>query len=223
MAGTNEPVWTRQRGDRRRKLSREALVATAIEIADAEGLEAVSIRRIAGELGVRAMSLYTHIERKEDLLDLMFDEVAGELLVEDPLPDGWREAISAIARRERDTLMRHPWMVDLAARRPPIGPNALKHGEQSLAALSRLDVGMKDASKIVMAVDHYMTGYFVRERMLRESGGERRGDDPYMRDMLATGRFPRLERAFNEGAEEQESFEQGLAWLLDGIEREYGA
>nr|BFE30981.1 TetR/AcrR family transcriptional regulator C-terminal domain-containing protein [Actinomadura rugatobispora] len=209
----------RQRGDRRRKLSREALVATAIEIADAEGLEAVSIRRIAGELNVRAMSLYTHIERKEDLLDLMFDEVAGELVIEDPLPDDWREAISAIARRERDTLLRHPWMVDLAARRPQVGPNALKHGEQSLAALSRLDVGMKDASKIVMAVDHYMTGYFVRARMLRERGGEQ----PYMRDMLATGRFPHLERAFKEGAEDQEPFEQGLTWLLDGIAREYGA
>jgi AcrR family transcriptional regulator len=225
VTGTDEPVWVRQRGERRRKLSREALVATAIEVADAEGLDAVSIRRVAGELGVRAMSLYTHIERKQDLLDLMFDEVAGELLVEEPLPADWREAISAIARREHDVLLRHPWMVDLAARRPAVGPNSLRHGEQSLAALARLDIDPKAAARIVTAVDHYMTGYFVRERLLRE-----REDDPgkgsvieaYMRQMLATGRYPHLARAYREGAEDAEPFEQGLRWLLDGIEREYG-
>lgn len=219
---TNEPVWARQRGERRRKLSREALVAAAIEIADAEGLDAVSIRRVAAELDVRAMSLYGHIERKEDLLDLMMDEVARELLVEEPPPDDWREAISAICRREREVLLRHPWMVDLVSRRPQIGPNALKHIEQSLAALDRLDVGVKAAARIVTAVDHYTTGYFIRERMERERGKTQALTEPYIREMLSTGRFPHLEQAFNEAVEQQESFEQGLAWLLDGIERECG-
>jgi AcrR family transcriptional regulator len=219
---TNEPVWTRPRGERRRKLSRELLVATAIKIADAEGLDAVSIRRVASELDVRAMSLYGHIDRKEDLFDLMMDEVACQLVVHEPLPDGWREAIIVIARRERDVLLRHPWMVDLVARRPRIGPNALQHGEQSLAALARLDVDVTTAARIVTAVDHYMTGYCIRERMVREHGEEQALTEPYMREMLATGRFPYLQRAFDEGVQEQESFEQGLTWLLDGVERECG-
>jgi AcrR family transcriptional regulator len=225
VAGTNEPVWTRQRGERRRKITRETLVAAAIEVADAEGLAAVSIRRVASELGVRAMSLYNHIERKEDLLDLMFDEIAQQLVLEEPLPEGWREAIGAIAHREREVLLRHRWMVDLTARRPQIGPNALKHGEQSLAALSSLDVGMKVAARIVTAVDHYTTGYFIREGLLRDrEDGDQPGSvvESYMREMLATGNYPNLARAYKEGVEDQESFEEGLGWLLDGIEREYG-
>ncbi|GAA2405835.1 hypothetical protein GCM10010191_12190 [Actinomadura vinacea] len=141
--------------------------------------------------------------------------------MEEPLPDDWREAISMIARREYETLLRHPWMADLATR-PRVGPNALRHGEQSLAALSRLDIGMKDAAKVVMAVDHYMTGYFVRGRLLRARGDDTDDQsEPYMHDMLATGSYPRLQRAHKEGMDDQEPFEQGLAWLLDGIEREY--
>ncbi len=171
------------------------------------------------------MSLYNHIERKEDLLDLMFDEVVQQMVVDEPLPDGWRDAIIAIAQRQREVLLRHPWMVELAARRPQVGPNALKHGEQSLAAACRLDVGMKVAAHIVTAVDHYMTGYFIRERLLRDKQhGEGEGSviEPYMREMLATGRFPYLARANEESVDPQESFEEGLGWLLDGIERQYG-
>ncbi|WP_352231375.1 TetR/AcrR family transcriptional regulator C-terminal domain-containing protein [Actinomadura sp. NBRC 104412] len=180
---------------------------------------------MANELGVRAMSLYNHIERKEDLLDLMFDEVAQQMVVDEPLPEDWREAITAIAQKEREILLRHPWMVDLAARRPQVGPNALKHGEQSLAAACRLDVSMKVAAHIVTAVDRYMTGYFVRERLLRDKqDGQGEGSviESYMREMLASARFPYLARASEESVDSQESFEEGLGWLLDGIERQYG-
>jgi AcrR family transcriptional regulator len=214
-------VWDRPRGGRRPKLSREAIVETAIRLADAEGLDAVTIRRIASELGVRPMSLYTHVERKEDLFDLMFDAVSAEILVEGELASDWREAITAVARREREFLLNHPWVIELVGRRrPKVGPTGLRHGEQSLAALTGLGVDLATAGKIVTAVDHYMTGYVVREQT--QSAQENVLDQPYIQELLATGEFPNLQQAAQAGVEPSESFEQGLKWLLDGIEREFG-
>ncbi|GAA4132174.1 TetR/AcrR family transcriptional regulator C-terminal domain-containing protein [Actinomadura keratinilytica] len=215
------PVWARQRGGRRPRLTREAIVAAAIEIADAEGLEAVSIRRVAAALGVRPMSLYTHIERKEDLFDLMSDEVNREMIIEGELPSHWREAITLIARREHEVILRHPWVIDLVARHPRVGPNGLRHGEQNLCALSGLDVDLATAARIVTAVDHYMTGYVIRERLLRDQRPDHLAE-PYIQQMINEGDFPHLRRAMREGVPQQESFEEGLRWLLDGIERSLG-
>src|SRR3954449_4175411 len=95
---------------RRSSLSREAIVAAALALADAEGLDAVSIRRVAAALGARPMSLYTHIAAKDDLVDLMADAVVGEVLVEDP-PAGWRAALGAMAERSWRTFVAHPWLL----------------------------------------------------------------------------------------------------------------
>ncbi|MBX6766378.1 MAG: TetR/AcrR family transcriptional regulator C-terminal domain-containing protein [Actinomadura rubrobrunea] len=216
-----EPVWARQSGGRRPRLTREAIVAAAIEIADAEGLDAVSIRRVAAALGVRPMSLYTHIERKEDLLDLMLDEVHRELIIEEELPADWREAISVIARREREVIRRHAWVIDLTARGPRVGPNGLRHAEQNLQALSGLDVDTAAAARIVTAVDHYMTGYVIRERLVSDQRADHLGES-YVQKMIEEGDFPHLRRALRESVPQQESFEDGLRWLLDGIEQEFG-
>ncbi|MFI0448807.1 TetR/AcrR family transcriptional regulator [Actinomadura sp. 6N118] len=225
-------VWARPRGGRRPRLTREAIVEAAIRLADAEGLEAVSIRRVASELGVRAMSLYTHIERKEDLLALMIDEVVPEILVQGELPSGWREAISLIARQERDYILRHPWIVELSGQPnlPHIGPNALRHVEQSLSAVSGLTDDPQAQVEIVAAVDHYMLGFVVREvtsRQRKQLAGLGEDDldeldHPYFRDLISSGEFPHLEHVFRRGIYGGEHFERGLTWLLDGIERQYG-
>jgi AcrR family transcriptional regulator len=221
-------IWTRPRGGRRPKLTREAIVDKAIEIADAEGLEAVSIRRIASELGVRAMSLYTHIEAKEDLLDLMYDVVAVEVLVEDGLPDDWREAMIAITRKERAAGLRHPWMFELAGRSPRIGPNGLRHAEQSMAAAARLTDDPEEMLAIVTTVDHYMLGFVLREQRLREMGvttpGEAREsvlEQAYIAKLLESGEFPHLRSVLDTGLYNQEDFDLGLKWLLDGIEHDH--
>src|SRR6185503_20100843 len=98
-------IWAREQGRRRSTLSQDTILDAAIKIAETDGLDAVSIRRVATELGVRAMSLYTYIERKDDLLDLMADKVVEGILIEGELPDDWREAISMIARREREFIL----------------------------------------------------------------------------------------------------------------------
>lgn len=221
-------IWARPRGGRRPKLTREAIVDKAVEIADAEGLEAVSIRRVASELGVRAMSLYTHIEAKEDLLDLMYDVVAVEVLVEDGLPDDWREAMIAITRKERAAGLRHPWMFELAGRSPRIGPNGLRHAEQSMAAAARLTDDPEEMLAIVTTVDHYMLGFVLREQRLREMGvtglGEARQsalEQTYIAKLLESGEFPHLRSVLDTGLYNQEDFDLGLKWLLDGIEHDH--
>lgn len=202
-------------------------MAAAIAIADAEGLGAVSIRRVATELGARAMTLYSYIERKEDLLDLMADEVAAEVLVDKPLPEDWRAAILTIARRKREVVRRHPWRVDLVAQRVSVGPNGLRHVEQSLAALDGLEVDQLTKWRILATVDDYSLGYIIRESLERAAPrtmgvneAERAAiAEPYMRELVASGAFPRLAPLIEGGvAGADDTYERGLNWLLDGIE-----
>lgn len=223
------PVWARETTKRRSALTREAILDAALGLADAEGLAAVSIRRVAAELGARAMSLYSHIERKEDLLDLMYDHVAGEMYLVGELPSGWREGVLAISRSTRETMLRHPWMVDLAGQRPRIGPNGMRHGEQSLVALAELDLDAESKWRILTAADDYTLGHVIREVLDR--GAPRRDGftqaerdtvlQPYIARLMESGEFPNLAPLLRTGvAGADDNFERGLKWLLDGISAE---
>jgi AcrR family transcriptional regulator len=133
------PPWERlpNRAAKRRRdpISREAIVAAAIRLLDAEGLDALSMRRIADELGTGAASLYWHVGSKDGLLDLVFDQVIGELEVPDPVPGQWREQLKDVARAQRAISLRHPYVVRISIGRIPMGPNALRYSERVLAIL----------------------------------------------------------------------------------------
>jgi AcrR family transcriptional regulator len=236
---TRDPVWARETGRRRATLTRDAIVRAAIALADAEGIDAVSIRRVATELGARTMSIYTYIDRKEDLLDLMVDEVAGGVIVPGALPADWREATLAIAGRERATVRQHPWMIELVGRRTAagtVGPNALRHLEQTLEALTGLDAPPEWRWRLVTAVGDYTTGFVIREATLPKAPeatvpGAAASDpeaervtavfeQPYLRRQLASGEFPNLAGMLDGGPPpvEDNNFEQGLRWILDGLE-----
>jgi len=194
-------------------------VSTAIKIADAEGIDAVSIRRVAGDLGVRPMSLYTYIDRKEDLLALMRDQVSGEILIGRDLPHGWREALAAIARRTRNAALRHPWMIDTPAHGAALGPNALRHVEESITALEELDLSPQVTIEILTAVDKFVLGHVIFEIGSR-SGNIGGLAQPYIDSLLASGEFPALSRIAADAratAATEGEFERGLSWLLDGI------
>jgi len=203
-------------------------VAAAIELADAEGLQAVSIRRVAAALRTRPMGLYSHIARKDDLLDLMLDQVLGEVLL-DQLPDDWREALRAIARHTRATARRHPWIIGALGQRPAIGPNGMRHREQSLAAVAGLDVDLFRKGALLEAVDAYTIGHVTMELAERETKRRERLSDPqwhtatraHLQRLLDSGDFPHLAGlgldAGLSPAEQQRLFDAGLEWLLTGF------
>jgi AcrR family transcriptional regulator len=214
------PVWAREKPRRRPVLSRDAIVAAALAIADAEGLDAVSIRRVAADLGVRPMSLYTYIDRKEDLLVLMMDEVNAEVLFGPDLPSAWREAITAIARRTREVLLRHPWMTDISAHNAGLGPNALRHVEESIKALRELGLGPQPTVEVISAVDKYVTGHIYFEVANHSVTAVTAEHRSYFDALLATGEFPELSAladAAHADVGTEEEFERGLSWLLDGV------
>jgi AcrR family transcriptional regulator len=229
---TAGPLWLREAEPRDPdRLTRERILETAIALADAEGLEAVSIRRIATELSARPMSLYAHIGSKDDLLDFMFDNAVGETLLGD-VPDDWREALRAIAHRTRDTTLRHPWMIELFSRRSHVGPNTLRHVDESAAAVAGLDLDVAARRALLIAVDTYAIGHVtlelsgVRDRAPGASEALEQAISEYVEREVERGALPNLAAfdaaeltRFDEGAA---VFEQGLEWLLAGAAAQLG-
>jgi AcrR family transcriptional regulator len=133
------PPWQRvpRRAGRRRRdpITTEAIVESALRILDAEGLDGLSMRRLADELDTGAASLYWHVGSKDGLLDLLFDEVIGEQEVPDPDPKRWREQLKEVARTQRATILRHRDIIRISVGRIPMGPNALRYSERLLAIL----------------------------------------------------------------------------------------
>jgi len=225
------PAGGRGRGRGRGRgsgLTREDIVAAALHVADTEGPDAISMRRIAGELGVGTMSLYHHVPTKDDLLDLMHDVVMGELVVpDDELPAGWREAATEISRRTRDVYLRHRWIVSGAWERPQMGPRAFAHVEQSLSVFAGMDLGVQEVGEILGALDDYVIGFVSRhlaaQRAMQRAGMTmdeyQQALEPYVRRLIDAGDYPNLQRFAEEDwrVEDEPRFEQGLRWMLDGI------
>lgn len=212
--------WTTPAAERGRGLTREAVVGTAVALADREGLRAVSIRRVAGELGIRPMSIYTHVASKDDLVDLMLDAVIAEVLLPEPLPDDWREALRQIAHRSHDAFVAHPWTLEAFGQRPRFGPNTLRHVEQTLAAASRTGLDEETAAIVLSVVDEYTLGHAMRVLLVPHEDLLRGMVEQVMRAADPEA-FPYLARATAGsvlGAREG-SFEAGLEALLDGFER----
>jgi AcrR family transcriptional regulator len=207
----------------RHALSTEAIVSTALRIADQDGLGAVSMRRLAAEMRVGTMSLYHHVRDKDELLELMADAISAELLVPGELLGDWRAALSAIAHNTRDTFLRHPWLLDTAGQRPLVTPNQLRHIEQSIAVVADLDVDRETATTMVMAVDDYTIGWLFRRSRFAE--GRRPAvtdeDRARVRELLDTGEFPRLAEVYRHQPDFDPpagTFERGLEWLFAGMQ-----
>jgi AcrR family transcriptional regulator len=241
------PIWLRpEPTGRRAPRSRDDIAEAAIAVADAEGLEAVSMRRVASELGLGTMSLYHYVRSKDELLDLMGDRIMGGQLVEDAeLRRGWREGLTAIAQATRRNFERHPWMGGALSPRPSTipGPSAMRHVDQSLAAVADLGLDVPSQMEIIAVVDDYVIGFSVRSQRVAEDE-EGLADDTvaawmemafgHLRRQIESGEFPHLQRAVEANraaggkdedlermASSEERFERGLELLLDGIEAKY--
>jgi AcrR family transcriptional regulator len=224
-------VWTRvEPAARRPRFTREAIAAAATRIADAEGFAAVSMRRIALELDAGTMTLYHYVRTKDELLTLITDAVMGEVVIppDEAMPTHWRDALAVLAERSRAALQRHPWILDIADD-PAIGPNSVRHFDQSLHAVASLPISLGEKVDIVGMVDEYVFGYClqVRNNAQPEPGGDM---IDYVNGLLATGDYPYLsEIAADVGLEaawtdieahlrDESRFARNLDRLLDGIE-----
>jgi AcrR family transcriptional regulator len=234
--GEVEPmVWFRKEPASRRPAHTRADIArAAMEIADSEGFEAVSMRRVAQRLGAGTMTLYHYVRNKDELVTLMIDAVMGEVVVpEDELSDHWRTALTQIAERSRQAFSTHHWIFDRFSDGRP-GPNGMRHFEQSLQAVAGLGLDKEQTFELIGQIDDYVFGYSLREIQEREE--HERGWPPEVMDFfereLATGNYPTVRHFFGdvpfedsfdavvEFMSQEHRFDRGLARLLDGIEAE---
>src|SRR5882757_6306007 len=235
-SGTSDPaqgpapaglIWTRLPKEKRERPTREAIVAAATDLADTHGLDAVSIRRVAAALQTRPMDLYRDFARKDELIDLMVDEVvAGALL--DEIPHDWRDALAAIAHALHAVCLTHPWMVTAAGRQALIGPNVMRHVEQSLEATAPLGIDWTKRLAIWRAVDSYTMGH-AHLSPARDQSEAKTANDPgwrpaaeaYLQGLADSGDFPNLATFGAAGLlhskYDEFTFETGLGWLLAGI------
>lgn len=158
------PERTERSGPGRRPgYSRAQVTEVAIRIADAEGLEAATMRRIACEMGTGAMSLYRYVPKRDDLLDLMIDAVMGEMELPDRPTGDWRSDLSQVAHQSRAIGLRHPWQVALITRRPTLGPHSLMVYDFVLGCLDGYGLDIDEMASLAGMLNDYVHGAVRRE------------------------------------------------------------
>jgi len=194
---------------RKSRLTRQKIAAVALAIADREGFETVSMRRVAHELEVGTMSLYYYVKTKDDLIAVMDDALMGETLLPS-LPKGWQRAMMGIAKRTHAVFIRHPWALAAMLSAPP-GINAMRHMEQCLEALAETSMTQKQKITLLATVDDLVFGH-----ALREAANDAKIDLEVATAQLATGTFPQLAEVFSGGRVDanKDRFERGLRALL---------
>ncbi|MGA4992694.1 TetR/AcrR family transcriptional regulator [Nonomuraea bangladeshensis] len=215
---------------RRPGYSREQITRAAVRIADAEGVEAATMRRIAGELGTGAMSLYRYVPRRDDLFDLMIDLAMGEIELPDGPSGDWRGDLTLLARQVRAAGLRHPWLIALLTGRPTLGPHLLRVHEFALGAFDGTGLDIDDVTGFVGMLNDYVHSAIRREIGWLEEA-RRTGLDPerwkrdymgpYVRQVVESGAFPLFNRTVLDSRTAhlapEERFRHGLDRVLDAI------
>jgi AcrR family transcriptional regulator len=209
-------------------LSREQIAMAAIAIADRDGVDALSMRRVAAALSCGTMSLYRHVRTKDELLDLMIDAVAGEGGDPPPPSGDWRTDLHVAACRWRGDVLRHPWIARLSAARPSFGPHTLAIVEFALSALSGLGLSIDDMACAMQTVQAFVRGFVENELAEREWRTPPAGPlDPwrvgmiaYVRRLIETRRYPQFVRLVIDAKDFPDPdaiFEWQLQRVLDGL------
>jgi AcrR family transcriptional regulator len=218
-------------------LTVDAIVEAAVGLADGEGLEAVSMARVANQLGFTTMSLYRYVSSKDELLQLMWNASAQgveELVLGG---DDWRQRLRAWAMVQRDALDRHPWITQMPMAAPPLAPNSLTFVERGLETLD--ETGLSDADKL--RVIGLISSYTLSEarmahdaaraaaQALSATGAEavpQWSFEGLVRELVDKDNYPRLHRlawsaeigSAPSGYDEQQEYAFGLERILDGVQ-----
>ncbi|HEU5419039.1 MAG TPA: TetR/AcrR family transcriptional regulator [Streptosporangiaceae bacterium] len=231
-------IWARPEGGGRGPRpahSRQDIAAAGITIADAEGIDAVSMRRVAAEIGAGTTSLYRYVRNKDELLDLMADAAFGQ----EELPAAgadWQAGLREIARRNRAVLLRHPWLAALSPGRPALGPNGLRWLEAMFQIAARPGLTADDTLAVVGTLLTFVRGHVSTELAERQAG-ERSGVSPaqwmaaqgrYGEEIIGGGRYPALSKIMVEATSPHDpdrfatSFTAGLGYVLAGLAAAFG-
>ncbi|GAB2731345.1 TetR/AcrR family transcriptional regulator [Nocardia thraciensis] len=208
------------------------MAAAAVEIADAEGLEALTMRAVAARLGLTPMATYTYVPGKAELLDLMLDSVYGQMARAELTELPWRERVSTVAAENRELLSRHPWVAYVPTTRPPLGPGVAAKYDHELRAFDGL--GLDDIE--MDAALTYLLGFVTSvariaidtARAAADSGMSDREwwerTAPVLERLFDTDRYPLAARvgaaagqAHNSAYSADHAWDFGLARVLDGL------
>ncbi|WP_436791964.1 TetR/AcrR family transcriptional regulator [Yinghuangia sp. YIM S10712] len=213
---------------RRQPLSRDRVLEAAVRVADRGGVAAITMRKVAQELGVEAMSLYHHVPNKEAILDGVVDTVSAAIEVPPAGCDDWRDAIRVRARSARTVLSRHSWALGVMDSRRNPGPATLRHHNAVLGVLREAGFTLPMAAHAVSLIDSYIAGYVLQEANLpltapddvaEVAGGilERLPADelPYLAEMI-------VDHALKPGYDHTDEFSYGLDLILDALEARRG-
>lgn len=226
---TQEPTSRKGKPD----LSIDRIVRAAIEVADTAGLGAVSMRRVADKLGVGTMSLYTYVPGKAELLDVMLDAVVGEQPRPADVAGGWRDRLERVARENWALYLRHPWLLQIATWRPPLGPNVTARYDHELRAVDGIGLTDVEMDSVITLVNGYVHGAArgsVEAAQVEQHTGITDeqwwyAHAPILAKVMDPERFPVAARvgqaageAHNGPSDPNHAFEFGLRRVLDGIE-----
>lgn len=218
MAGRTE-----RNPPRRPPLSRERVLRAAIEVADQDGLESLTMRRLGGHLGVEAMSLYKHVANKDEILDGIIDLVIGEIVLPS-IEAEWRAAMRQRAVSAREVLSSHPWAIGMMESRATMGPAALRYTDTVIGCLRGGGFSVRMTAHAFLLLDSYIYGFVVQETSApfrsTEDTAERAGA---VLETLPTDEYPHLaemagEHAAGPGHDYADGFEFGLELILDALE-----
>ncbi len=230
-----ELLWGLQQRPKRGpkpRLTVEQIVQAAIGVADAEGWAALSMRRVAEQLGVAPMSLYTYVPSKAELIDVMLDAVHGELASPEDVPGNWRARLERIARENWALYLRHPWMLRIATSRPVMGPNVIARYDHELRAVSELGLTDVEMDLVVSLVNGHVEG--AARRAVEAAQAEQHtgmtdaqwweAHAPLLEKVFDANRHPLAARvgsaagaAYGAASDPAHAFEFGLQRVLDGI------
>ncbi|WP_424888175.1 TetR/AcrR family transcriptional regulator [Streptomyces sp. XH2] len=220
-----KPASAPRRGDDQGNLDRDRIVAATIRLLDAEGLEKFSMRRLATELGVTAMSVYWYVDNKDDLLEYVLDEIAGEMGLPDLSDESadWRDQLRVLAEAYRMTLAAHPWAPRLLGRYLNLGPRSMAYSNATIAVMARSGIPQDRITGALAAVFQFVYGFCTIEGLYKErcrAAGV--SEDEYFRDVMnVVSASPEWTENYREAAEVTESWAKGTVAEMRHRDFEY--
>jgi AcrR family transcriptional regulator len=214
------PEASVRRPGRRARVSREQVLDAALKIADEGGLAAVTMANVGARLGVEAMSLYRHIDNKEEMLDGLVDRVFAEIEVPLDARD-WRAALRRRAVSAHAALRRHPWAIGLMESRAHPGPATLAHHDAMVAILLRAGFDGRAATRVYNLLDSYIYGFALQEATLPFASPEEMASLSEQMLSVVADAYPHLAAVQRElvasGFDYADEFEAGLDIILDAL------